>query len=419
MRRLRRAKVSVLNRGGRVTCGAKMSNRILFIDDEKNVLSAFQRTLASEFDISTALSAEEGYRWLDDENQVAVVVCDMRMPGISGVEALKRFSNASPDTIRIMLTGNSDQETAVRAINEGNIFRYLQKPCPDNVLRQTLRDAVKQYNLVTAEKTLLEKTLLGSVRVLMDLLSVSHPEVFGRATRARKWVKPLVKLLNQRNIGDDALEAPRLVWEIQLSTSLWPIGLITIPADIVARGQSSPESLSNVELEMLSRAPETGAKLLAHIPRLDSVAQMIQYHDCGFDGSGSAQDAPKGIAIPEGARIVKFLKDLAATGPDETPTPEMLAELKKNATLYDPAIMGNAHLLWGKATLFAARCRQKYSLSVPALLAGDHLIVDILTREGKLLLSAGQQISVAQLERLRNLSRLQSLREPIEIERDG
>jgi response regulator RpfG family c-di-GMP phosphodiesterase len=396
-----------------------MSNRILFIDDEKNVLAAFQRTLAGEFDVSTALSAAEGYKSLDNETPPAVVVCDMRMPGTSGVEALRRFSRESPDTIRIMLTGNADQETAVRAINEGKIFRYLQKPCPDNVLRETLRDAVNQHNVVTAERTLLEKTLLGSVRVLMDLLSVSHPELFGRATRARKWVKPLVKLLNQRNIGDDALTAPRIIWELQLGAALWPIGLITIPADLVARGQSSPDSLSTLEAEILTQAPETGAKLLAHIPRMENVVRMIQYHDCGFDGVGGPAEAPKGTAIPEGARIIKFLKDLAATGPDETPTPSMLAELRKNANAYDPAIMGNAHLLWGKSTLFAAQQRQRFTLSVGALLAGDHLIADIMTREGKLLLSAGQQISVTQLERLRNLSRLQNLREPIEIERDS
>lgn len=396
-----------------------MSNRILFIDDEKNILAAFQRSLAGEFDISTALSAAEGYKSLEDENPPAVVVCDMRMPGISGVEALKRFSRDSPDTVRIMLTGNADQETAVRAINEGNIFRYLQKPCPDNVLRDTLRAAIKQHNVVAAERMLLEKTLLGSVRVLMDLLSVSHPELFGRATRARKWVKPLVKLLNERNIGDDALAAPRLIWEIQLGAALWPIGLITIPTDVVARAQTSPESLSNVEADILANAPETGAKLLAHIPRMENVARMIQYHDYGFDGANAPAEALKGVAIPEGARIIKFLKDLAATGPDEMPTPDMLAELRKNANTYDPAIIGNAHLLWGKSTLFAAQQRQRFTLSVGALLTGDHLIADIMTRDGKLLLSAGQQISVAQLERLRNLSRLQSLREPIEIERDS
>jgi len=396
-----------------------MPDRILFIDDEKNVLSAFQRTLGSEFSVAVALSAEEGYEWLNDKEGIAVVVCDMRMPGTNGVEALKRFAQDSPETIRVMLTGNADQETAVRAINEGKIFRYLQKPCADNVLRATLRDAVKQHNLVTAEKTLLEKTLLGSVRVLMDLLSVSHPDLFDRAARARKWVRPLVKLLNERNIGDEALSTPRLVWEIQLGAALWPIGLISVPPELLARAQCEPDSLSEVEREIVSRAPEAGSKLLAHIPRMENVVKMIQYQDRGFDGSGTPDDGPVGTAIPEGARIVKFLKDLASFGAEDTPTFEMLAELKKNASAYDPAVLANAHMIWGRTTTFEAQKRRRFTLSAAALLAGDHLVDDIKTRDGKLLLSAGQQINLAQLERLQNLSRLQGLREPIEIERDG
>ena len=396
-----------------------MAERILFIDDEKHILSAFQRMLRTDYEGVFASSAAEALEHLDPAKPFSVVVCDMRMPEMVGVQVLKRFARESAETVRIMLSGNADQETAVRAINEGHIFRYLTKPCPEALLRSTLSAAVKQYELVTAEKTLLEKTLMGSVRVLMDVLSVAQPEAFGRAARARSWVQPLVKALNNRNIGDKSLSG-RSIWEIQIGSLLWPIGLISVPADIVERAASDPQSLTGVEREILARAPETANRLIAHIPRMQNVAAMILHQDRGFDGSGYPSDGPVGPAIPEGARILKFLKDLAACGSAEKPDGEMLAQLGERAGLYDPAILATAKILWGQQQSVESEkpTRIQHSLSLGGLLPGDRLMTDITLANGKLLLGAGHQINAAQIERLRNLAKLQNIIERVTIERD-
>ncbi len=94
----------------------------------------------------------------------AVVVSDMRMPEMDGVQLLAEIKLRSPDTIRIMLTGNADIQTAVDAVNEGNIFRFLTKPCSKELLAKTLTAALVQYRLVNAEKELLEQTLSGSIQ---------------------------------------------------------------------------------------------------------------------------------------------------------------------------------------------------------------------------------------------------------------
>src|SRR5205085_9651219 len=91
----------------------------------------------------------------------AVVVADMRMPKMDGVELLSRLRTLTPTTVRIMLTGNADQQTAIDAVNEGHIFRFLNKPCPPETLEKTLRAALNQHHLITAEKELLELTLTG------------------------------------------------------------------------------------------------------------------------------------------------------------------------------------------------------------------------------------------------------------------
>ncbi len=88
---------------------------------------------------------------------------DMRMPGMDGATVLTRARAVQPDTVRVLLTGQADMEDAVAAVNDGNIFRFLIKPCPRPVLVRALTDAVDQHRMITAERVLLERTLRGSV----------------------------------------------------------------------------------------------------------------------------------------------------------------------------------------------------------------------------------------------------------------
>src|ERR1700722_15579286 len=106
-----------------------LMKKILLVDDEPNVLSAFQRQLSRRFEVQTALGPIEGLAALKEAQEFAVVGADMRMPEMSGVEFLAIVKQRAPDVVRMMLTGNADQATAIEAINHGNIFRFLNKPC--------------------------------------------------------------------------------------------------------------------------------------------------------------------------------------------------------------------------------------------------------------------------------------------------
>jgi DNA-binding NtrC family response regulator len=105
-----------------------MAERILLVDDDPNILDGFRRSLSREFLMETALGAELALKLVAENGPYAVVVSDMRMPGMDGVQFLSKVKAQSPDTIRVMLTGNADMDTAVHAINEGSIFRFLNKP---------------------------------------------------------------------------------------------------------------------------------------------------------------------------------------------------------------------------------------------------------------------------------------------------
>jgi response regulator RpfG family c-di-GMP phosphodiesterase len=384
---------------------------ILFVDDEPNVLSAIQRQLRRDFNLILANSGVEATKLAETHKDIAAIVCDMRMPGMDGVATLEAFERSSPDTVRIMLTGNADQETAISAINRGKIFRFLNKPCGEDDLRRALQDALRQHQIVTAEKNLLNQTLTGSVRMLVDVLSLSVPEAFGRAARARHWVKPLAQHLKLTNR-----------WEIEIAAMLAPIGLVAIPPEVLEKAFAGRKALTPAEQEMLDRAPEIGRKLIAHIPRLKSVSEFVYLQDRTFAGGGFPSDGPSGNDIPMGARIIKVLKDLAARCADDTPSTEAISRLIDRKNDYDPDVLDAVRQLWGwgvGSTAAAAKPEsEKRSIDLNAMLPNDLLLSPITFKSGKLLLSPGVRVTTAQIERIRNLRTLEPIREPIEIERD-
>ena len=132
-----------------------MSNqRILFVDDEENILNGLRRSLRKHFDVQIAVGPEAGLRVLEENGPFAVVVSDYVMPGMNGVSFLKEAKVIAPNSVRMMLTGYADMNNAIRAINEGSIFRFLTKPCETEVMVKALTDGLEQYRLVMLEKEL-------------------------------------------------------------------------------------------------------------------------------------------------------------------------------------------------------------------------------------------------------------------------
>src|SRR5579872_5253800 len=169
--------------------------KILFVDDEPNVLSAIQRQLHSIYTVETAVGPVQGLTALKSWKDYAVVVADMAMPEMNGVEFLSKVKELAPDIVRVMLTGYADQGTVIDAINQGNIFRFLNKPCSTEHLIETLEACVRQNHLITAERDLLEKTFGGSLKVLTELLAMTDPRRFGSAESLRDNIRVLAEKL--------------------------------------------------------------------------------------------------------------------------------------------------------------------------------------------------------------------------------
>jgi response regulator RpfG family c-di-GMP phosphodiesterase len=242
-----------------------MTEKILLVDDDLNILDGYQRSLHREFHLETASSGNQALQLIAHKGPYAVVVSDMRMPGMDGIQLLGKVKTQSPDTVRIMLTGTGDLETAIQAVNEGNIFRFLSKPCHKDVMSRTLTAALLQYRLVTAEKDLLERTLHGSIQVLTEVLSLVSPSAFARAMRARRYIHHLAEVLHLEN-----------AWQYEIAALMSQLGCVTLPPEIIETVYAG-QKLSAEEQAQYDAHPSIAGELLSRIPRLEPIGWMIKY----------------------------------------------------------------------------------------------------------------------------------------------
>jgi response regulator RpfG family c-di-GMP phosphodiesterase len=381
-----------------------IGTQVLFVDDDANILSGYKRALHKRYEIVTCLSGEEGLNKIASDGPFAVIVADMQMPGMNGIEFLRKAQDAAPSTVRLMLTGNADQKTAADAVNQGHVFSFLTKPCPAESLDLALSNAMKQYRLIMAEKELLEHTLNGAIKVLSDVLAMLDPQAFGRAERLREEMKVIAKWF----------QAPR-PWELELGATLSQIGFVSVPQALILKARSGFH-LTGAERDILARVPLTGAALLENIPRLGNVAEIVRYQQKNFDGTGLPNDTVFGEAIPIGARILKVLNELLEMEAAKKSRPEAFRSMRRTEGIFDPKV------LEALAACFDVYIEGKdgeqtrtASVRVNDLIVGNILADDIKTAEGALIITAGSQVTAPLLQKLRNFAELGGLQEPITI----
>jgi CheY-like chemotaxis protein len=175
-----------------------VAEKILFVDDEPLVLDAFRRMLRGIIETHTADSGEKGLAAARDDGPFAVVISDMRMPGMNGAQFLAQIRKTAPDTVRMLLTGFTDLDAAVAAVNEGHIFRFLSKPCGKEDLLKAIELGLQQYRATVAEKELAKKArALEKPSVHIDTPKICEwdhrngPTGLPGPTQARDFLAPL------------------------------------------------------------------------------------------------------------------------------------------------------------------------------------------------------------------------------------
>jgi len=366
-----------------------MPAKILLVDDEPAVLAGYERVLYREFEVSTAVGGELGLKAIQSSGPFAVVISDMRMPGMSGAQFLAKMRQSNPETVRMLLTGYTDLGAAMEAVNEGNIFRFLTKPCAKEILVPAINSGVQQYELIRSEKELLEKTLLGSIKVLADVLGASSPEAFGRSMRIAQFV---------RHIANKFPFAFR--WRLEAAATLSQLGCVTLDIDLVRRSVAG-EKLSPEDQARFDTHPKAAMRLLAVIPRLEPTAWMIG-QQLLLEIPTQVPDLPAS-AMKEtvfGARVLKMAVAFDQLRLKLSSDADAIARLHTRRTEFERELVDALNGIRAVGGGMEPR-----RVSTLKLATGMVLDQDVRNKEGMLLVAKGQEITSAVLLKLENFAK--------------
>ena len=358
-----------------------MAEKILLVDDDNNILDGYRRSLSREFVMETAMGGEQALKLAADNGPYAVVVSDMRMPGMDGIQLLSKIKAQSPDTIRVMLTGNAEIETAINAINEGSIFRFLTKPCSKEMMAKTLTAALVQYRLVTAEKQLLEQTLSRSIQVLTEVLSLVNPTAFSRAERARRYIHHIVTSMKLGN-----------PWQYEVAAMMSQLGCVTLAPETIEAVYNG-EKLSPTEQAQYDAHPSVAYGLLSKIPRLEPIAWMIEHQNRPVREVDESERSDMRLGA-EILRLTLAYEQLIHKGTSRTEAAHRLASQNKS---FSPEFFEALVTLDPNAESGEIRkCR------IDELSPGMIIQEEMRTSEGALLVSQGQEVTPPLILKLKN-----------------
>lgn len=340
-------------------------------------------SLRKHFTVRTAPSGQSAIQLLEADAAPAVIISDMRMPGMDGAAFLSVAQRICPDAVRILLTGHADIEAAIRAVNDGSIFHYLTKPCPIETLKPILDDAILLYERRVEERVVLEETFWSSVEMLMDVLSLVDPESYGRTDQIQKIVQQAVQDLNLPH-----------AWEFETAAALSQLGCATLPTDLIKRFEAGA-SLSADERKTFWKHPQAGKRMLSRIPRLEAVSQMVakQFEDAGeVDVSRPLIEEDR---IVLGSRLLRAALDFYRLTRGGSTRGQAIEVMRQSPTRYDLRILDAFDHVTVALPEIVVRV-----VDVAELKPGMLLDQALTTNDGLLIASEGRHLSPATLERL-------------------
>jgi putative two-component system response regulator len=273
--------------------------KILVIDDEPANLRLLRRVLGDDYEVFAAQSGPEGLEMLKVED-IALIITDQRMPGMSGVQVLEASQSIRPEAIKILLTGYTDIQALIDAINSGNVYKYIQKPWDAEDLKLTVKRAVEAYNLRRRNEQLvvqlqgalsqLETVSIGTIRALADALDAKCDYTSGHSLRVSRYAITIGKRMG---LTDQELR------DLEIAGILHDIGKIGVPESILWK----PARLDPEEQKIMSIHPVRSAQMIEDIPLLQRSRSWVLHHHEYLDGSGYP-DHLEGDNIPIGARML-------------------------------------------------------------------------------------------------------------------
>ena len=358
-----------------------MNNKILCVDDEESILRGFQLNLRKDFELHLASNGVEGLEVFDREGGFALVLSDMRMPQMNGATMLSEIKGRDPEVVTVLLTGHTDFESAMAAVNEGSIFRMLSKPCPPEMLIRVLNDGLAQHDLITSKRILLDQTLRGAVDALAQSLSTAKPLFFGRAQRVRRIANELAETMK---IPD--------AWRVDIASTFSQLAYISIPETLVEDVYYKRELALEVR-QMVKQLPDDTQLLIEKIPGLEEVGEIlgkltVQHRFEDDDETG----------LRKAASILRVALDFDYYEEQGHDRSLIVQSLKSKKDIYDPEVTDCLSQLLVVA-------EQQFKLEVipiRKLEVGMRLAQELRLEDGFLVASCGADIDRQLLRVIRN-----------------
>lgn len=267
---------------------------ILIVDDEENNLQLLVRTFRSSYTILTAQNGQEACEIVEKQgDNISLIITDQIMPVMTGVQFLKKITPKYPNIVKILLTGYSDSNDIIEAINHCNIYQYVLKPFTPSDLKFIVNQALAKYNLAKSNLVMvkdLKELFYNTLKAISSALDSKDPYTHGHSMRVTMYSLILARKLN---LDDKMLE------EIETAGLLHDIGKIGIPQNILCK----PGKLTDEEFAIMKSHPEKGEKILTGIKKLAIISNWLKTHHERWDGRGYPLGL-KGEEIPFSSRII-------------------------------------------------------------------------------------------------------------------
>jgi ActR/RegA family two-component response regulator len=369
--------------------------RVLLVDDDPNVLKAYERRLRKRFDIETALCSEEGITTVNILGPFAVIVSDMSMPREDGADFLARMLEVCPDSVRIMLTGNADQATAVKAVNRARVFHFLSKPCPADELEAAIQSGIEEYRRKCAERELMGQTVQAVVSMLTQVLALASPLAFGRASRLRSLAKDLADAVG---IADP--------WELEIAASLSQLGAVAMTSELLHK-LAHDIPLEESEQAIVSLQYRVAADLIGEAPRLETIARCVALQT--RDEKYTRADTP---LVKRNAALLRIALAFDHLVGDRGMTRgDALCQLLSATHLY-----GTIAIEALKKVVTRHDALRIIEVDIDELCEGMQIVEDVVTTTGVILITKGQGVTTSLCNRLATYAKNHRICTPVTVQ---
>lgn len=359
--------------------------KIVLVTADERFAQEVLGVMDKAFDVTVSTTARDGFMTLSSTKDIRVVLSDLRLPDVDGISFLGKVRNDFPKVIRILASGDEGFKMLSRAVNIAHVYTLLPRPCDPKRIRKAMVEAVKLYGNVRPDAEAMRDTMFGTVRMLVDILELTHPTAVRRSKRIRRRARGVSKAINAMT--------PEFMDMVVLLSN---IGCVGLPVGILKKAEKGG-GLTREEQQIFYTHPFIAGHLLGNVPRFGKIANIIRH-----------QNTPSVEKPPLGSRILKACIDLDQMQVNGASASKALEYMRGKPNVYDDKVLDALEELLGESN--KVECHE---LTVADLKPGMVMQSDMVTEAGTILLQKGDVLSEASYQRVQTFIDLLHIKEPV------